>query len=138
MENLRVMTLFFLLCSPLLILQVNAKDDVQNQPQENPSSLSKILTDTISLLKTSQATSWEKIKAVIHEMRKQYSPSSLEGAGETQAEVGSGGVKGTVKESVAKNLEKTKETVVESAKSTANVAKEGAQKIAGKESDAEL
>ncbi|XP_057740229.1 uncharacterized protein LOC130957385 [Arachis stenosperma] len=138
MENLRVTTLFFLFFSALLILQVNAKDDVQNQPQENPSSLSKILTDTISLLKTSQETSWEKIKTVIHEMRKQFSPSSLEGVGETETELGTGGVKGTINDAITKNLEKSKETVVESAKSAANVAKEAVHNTGEKDSDAEL
>lgn len=49
----------------------------QNNYPEKP-LLSRILMDTISLLRKSHKSSWEKIKTVIHDMQMQFSPPNLE------------------------------------------------------------
>ncbi|KAK7358910.1 hypothetical protein VNO77_00851 [Canavalia gladiata] len=117
-------TLFFLIFCVLLILQfqrATLDEGGQNVAQNHPEKplLSKILMDTLSLLRKSQESSWEKIKTVIHDLQMQFSPPNLEGAGEGGE--GSHGVKGTLKDAVGNSFDKGKETVEESAKSAAKV-----------------
>lgn len=46
--------------------------------QEEKQSFTKILQNTISLLKISHQSSWEKIKTAMHEIQFQYFPLNLE------------------------------------------------------------
>jgi hypothetical protein len=85
MENklIRRTTLFFLLFSIFIILQfqhVISDEGGQNVAQDYPEKplFSKILLDTVSLLRKSHESSWEKIKTVIHDLQMQFSPPSLE------------------------------------------------------------
>jgi len=77
-------TLFFLLFSILTILQFQhvtpADEGGQNVAQDSPEKprLYKLLIDTVSLLRKSHESSWEKIKTVIHDLQMQFSPPNLE------------------------------------------------------------
>ncbi|CAI8619036.1 unnamed protein product [Vicia faba] len=108
--------LFFLLFSILIILQfqqVTPNEGGQNVAQDDyPEKpfLFKLLVDTVSLLRKSQESSWEKIKTVIHDLQMQFSPPNLDFRG-----VGNGGVK----EAVGKSFDISKESVEETAKSAA-------------------
>ncbi|RDX62733.1 hypothetical protein CR513_58900, partial [Mucuna pruriens] len=135
MDKLSRSTLFFLLFCVLFILQfqlatldVGAENVAQNYP-EKP-LLSKIFTDTVSLLRKSQKSSWDKIKTVVHDLQMQFSPPNLEGTGEIKE--GSEGVKETLKEAVEKSFDKSKETVEESAESAAKVVEGAIHKTAEK------
>lgn len=74
---------FFVLFSILTILQfqqVTPNEGGQNVAQDHPEKpgLSKLLMDTVSLLRKSKESSWEKIKTVIHDLQMQFSPPNLE------------------------------------------------------------
>jgi len=77
-------TQFFLLFSILVILQFQhvtpADEGGQNVAKDSPEKprLSKLLIDTVSLLRKSHESSWEKIKNVIHDLQMQFSPPNLE------------------------------------------------------------
>ncbi|TKY60354.1 hypothetical protein E2542_SST17452 [Spatholobus suberectus] len=83
MDKFSRTTLFFLLFCVLLILQfqrATLDEGGQNVAQNYPEKplLSKILMDTISLLRKSHKSSWEKFKIVIHDLQMQFSPPNLE------------------------------------------------------------
>jgi hypothetical protein len=49
----------------------------QNQEEQKP-SIAEIVTDTISLLKQSHESYWNKIKAIYKDVQLQFSPPNLE------------------------------------------------------------
>ncbi|PON85670.1 hypothetical protein TorRG33x02_185260 [Trema orientale] len=112
---------------------------------DNKQSFTKILQNTISLLKSSQKRSWEKIKAVMQEFQFQYFPPNLDFRGSDEANLG-GGTGGKMKQAVGKSFDKSKETVEGTAKSAAEVVGKTMDKTTKKvkksvfeeESDAEL
>ncbi|KAJ1398606.1 hypothetical protein SESBI_30929 [Sesbania bispinosa] len=134
MDKFSRTTLSFVLLCALVILQfqpATLDEGGQNVAQNHPEKplLSKILMDTVSLLRKSHKSSWEKIKTVIHDLQMQFSPPNLEGVGEA----GRGdGIKETMKEAVGKSFDESKESVEESAKSAAKVVGEAIHKKAEK------
>ncbi|XP_019463568.1 PREDICTED: uncharacterized protein LOC109362312 isoform X2 [Lupinus angustifolius] len=121
--------LLFLLFCIVFILQFHPAtldEGSQNFEQNHPEKprFPKILMDTISLLKKSQESSWDKLKTVIHDLQMQFSPPNLEGG----REGGSDGTKGKMKEAVEKSFERSKETVEGSAKLAAKVVGEAFHK----------
>ncbi|CAL5214499.1 unnamed protein product [Lathyrus oleraceus] len=115
---------FFVLFSILTILQfqqVTPNEGGQNVAQDHPEKpgLSKLLMDTVSLLRKSKESSWEKIKTVIHDLQMQFSPPNLDFRG-----VGKGGVK----EAVEKSFDKSIESVEETARSAAEFVGEAIHK----------
>ncbi|CAK8578872.1 unnamed protein product [Lathyrus sativus] len=95
---------FFVFCIILIILQfqqVTPNEGGQNVAEDYPEKpvLNKFLMDTVSLLRKSQESTWEKIKIVIHDLQMQFSPPNLDFRG-----VGKGGVK----EAVEKSFDKSK------------------------------
>ncbi|KAG4391442.1 hypothetical protein JHK82_013334 [Glycine max] len=127
--------LFFLLFCVLIILQFQRatpdhEKGGQNVAQGHPEKplLSKMLMDTVSLLRKSHQSSWEKIKTVIHDLQMQFSPPNLEGTGWVEYD----GSKGTFKEAVEKIFGKSKETVEESAEGAAKVVEEAIHKTTEK------
>ncbi|XP_061343952.1 uncharacterized protein LOC133289930 [Gastrolobium bilobum] len=136
MDKFSRTTLLFLLFCVLIILQfqpATLDEGGQNVAQEHPEKplLSKLLMDTVSLLRKSHKSSWEKIKTVIHDLQMQFSPPNLEGGGEA----GHDGAKGTMKEAVGESFHRSKETVEESAKSAAKVVGEAFHKTTEKMKD---
>lgn len=89
--------------------------------------LSKLLTDTVSLLKKSHESSWEKIKTVIHDLQMQFSPPNLDFRGKGEHE--------GVKEAVEKSFDKSKESVEGTAKSAAEFVGETIHKTKEKVKD---
>lgn len=76
-------TLLFLLFCVLIVLQfqlATLDEGGQNVAQDHPEKplFSKILMDTVSLLRKSHKSSWEKFKTVIHDLQMQFSPPNLE------------------------------------------------------------
>ncbi|WJX47661.1 hypothetical protein P8452_34325 [Trifolium repens] len=136
MENklIRRTTLFFLLFSILIILQfqhVISDEGGQNVAQGYPEKplFSKILLDTVSLLRKSHESSWDKIKTVIHDLQMQFSPPSLDFRG-----VGNADHDG-VKEAVGKSFDKSKESVEETAKTAAELVGDAIHKTTEKVKD---
>ncbi|KAK7247496.1 hypothetical protein RIF29_42379 [Crotalaria pallida] len=124
MDKFSRTTLLFLLFCFVFVLQfqpatldVGGQNVAPNYP-EKP-LLSKILIDTISLLKKSHQSSWEKVKTVIHDLQMQFSPPNLDFRG--GGEGGYDDVKGKMKMAAEKSFDRSKETVEESAKSAAKV-----------------
>ncbi|WVZ23846.1 hypothetical protein V8G54_002390 [Vigna mungo] len=111
MVNFSITILLFLLFCVLFQFQPATLDEVGVQNDAQKPLFSKVLMDTVSLLRKSHKSSWDKIKTVIKDLQMQFSPPSLEvGVGEDPKE--------TLKEAVKKSIEKSKETFEESAKST--------------------
>ncbi|XP_045820897.1 uncharacterized protein LOC123913989 [Trifolium pratense] len=127
-------TLFFLLFSILLILQfqhVTSDEGGQNVAQDYPGKplFSKILMDTVSLLRKSHESSWEKIKTVIHDLQMQFSPPTLDFRGAGNAEHDG------MKEAVGKSFDKSKESVKETAKTAAELVGDAIHKTTEKVKD---
>nr|KYP34725.1 hypothetical protein KK1_044303 [Cajanus cajan] len=80
--------------------------------------------DTISLLRKSHKSSWEKFKIVMHDMQMQFSPPNLDFRGG-----GYDGAKRTLKEAVGKSFDKSKEKVEESAETAAKVVEGAFHKV---------
>ncbi|KAI4345170.1 hypothetical protein L6164_012320 [Bauhinia variegata] len=145
MDKFTRTTIFFDLFCILAVLQLpsTAGEGGQNVAQNQPEKpfLSKILLDTVSLLKNSHKNSWEKIKTVVHDLQMQFSPPNLDFRSANKAEPGHGGgddgVKEKVTEAAGKSFDKSKEAVEDSAKSAAKVVEEVVQKTAthGSEKD---
>lgn len=83
MESLSRSTVLFLLFCIMVLLQfepafqdAGQQNVAQNEP-EHP-FLPKFLMDSISVFKRSHKSSWEKIKAVVHDLQTQFSPPNLE------------------------------------------------------------
>ncbi|KAL2342987.1 hypothetical protein Fmac_004272 [Flemingia macrophylla] len=123
--------LFLLFCLPFIFQFQPATlidDDQANQnvATEKP-LLSKLLMDTVSLLRKSHKSSWDKFKSVIHDLQIQFSPPNLDFRGG-----GSDGAKGSLKEAVGKSFDKSKEKVEESAETAAKVVEEAFHKTTQK------
>ncbi|MED6148729.1 hypothetical protein PIB30_055590 [Stylosanthes scabra] len=142
--------LFFLLFSVSLLLQFHptAPDEGgqhvnQNNYPEKP-LLSRILMDTISVLRKSQESSWEKFKTVIHDLQMQFSPPNLDFRGGDDG--GPRNVKGKMIDAAEKSFGTSKETVEETARSAGKAVGEAIHKTtekvthtdSHKESQAEL
>ncbi|KAK7399465.1 hypothetical protein VNO78_10648 [Psophocarpus tetragonolobus] len=129
--------LFFLLFCVLFILQFQlATLDEELDPnvaQNHPEKplLSKIFLDTVSLLRKSHTSSWEKIKTVIHDLQMQFSPPNLDFRGTREV----GEESGVTKEAIEKVFGKSKDTVEESAESAAKVVGEAIHKTTQKVRD---
>ncbi|KAK7318533.1 hypothetical protein RJT34_03236 [Clitoria ternatea] len=124
---------FFLLFCILLTLQFQPATLDEGVTQNDPEKPVPhgILTDTIALLRKSHKSSWEKIKTVIRDLQMQFSPPNLDFRGKEE-ELGSGGVKQTLKDAVGKSFDQSKETVEGSAESAAKALGEAIQKTAEK------
>ncbi|KAF5745190.1 hypothetical protein HS088_TW07G00772 [Tripterygium wilfordii] len=119
----RLLLVFCLIIFP----QIHSTSGDGGGPQDDPKTLgnpplSKLVADTISILKRSHESYWEKIKTIVHEMQSQFSPPNLDfrGSEEAKAEI-ENGAGGKMKEAAGKSFESCKETVEESAKSAAEV-----------------
>jgi len=79
MVNFSLTILFFLLFCALFQFQPATLDDgaAQNDDAQKP-LLSKVFMETISLLRKSHKSSWDKIKTVINDLQMQFSPPNLE------------------------------------------------------------
>ncbi|CAK8535841.1 unnamed protein product [Lathyrus sativus] len=121
MENKLQFFVLFIILIILQFQQVTPNEGGQNVAQDYPEKpvLNKFLMDTVSLLRKSQESTWEKIKIVIHDLQMQFSPPNLDFRG-----VGKGGVK----EAVEKSFDKSKESVEETAKSAAEFVGEAIHK----------
>ncbi|XP_004504014.1 uncharacterized protein [Cicer arietinum] len=135
-------TIIFLLFCILIIVQFQCAitdEGGQNVAQDYPEKplFSKILLDTVSLLRKSHKSSWEKIKTVIHDLQMQYSPPNLDFRGVEKGE------NEGVKEAVGKSFDKSKESVEGTARSAAEFVGEAIHNVKDsteteKESEAEL
>ncbi|XP_047155026.1 uncharacterized protein LOC124826281 [Vigna umbellata] len=117
MVNFSITILLFLLFCALFQFQPATLDEVGVQSDAQKPLFSKVLMDTVSLLRKSHKSSWDKIKTVIKDLQMQFSPPSLDfrsGGGR----VGVEDPKETLKEAFKKSIDKSKETFEESAKST--------------------
>ncbi|XP_028755071.1 uncharacterized protein LOC114720924 [Neltuma alba] len=96
------------------------------QDEQGYPLLHKYVLDTVSLLKKSHKSSWEKVKSVIHDLQMKFSPPNLDfrGAKEAQSD--------GMKEAAEKSFHKSKETVKESAKSAAEMIGDAVHKTAQK------
>ncbi|CAJ1937977.1 unnamed protein product [Sphenostylis stenocarpa] len=90
--------LFILQFQPATLDEGGGQNDAQNHP-EKP-LFSKVLMDTVSLLRKSHKSSWEKMKTVIHDLQMQFSPPNLEGGREVGEEN-----KGTFKDTFEESAE---------------------------------
>ncbi|KAK4264841.1 hypothetical protein QN277_025965 [Acacia crassicarpa] len=97
---------------------------VQEEPQYP--LFHKYVVDTVSLLKRSHKSSWEKVKTVIHDFQMRFSPPNVDfrRATEDQSE--------PIREAAEKSFQKSTETVKESAKSAAEMVGEAVHKTAQK------
>lgn len=85
MERFRKITKLYLWLIILLYLQttisaVNGDHGGQNKAQnkEEKSTLAQFVIETISTLRESRTSSWEKVESIIHEMQLKFSPPNLE------------------------------------------------------------
>lgn len=85
MERFRKIPKLFIWLIILLYLQtiisaVNGDHGGQNiaQNKEEESSLAQFVVETISRLRASHKSSWEKVKSIIREMQLRFSPPNLE------------------------------------------------------------
>ncbi|GAU19709.1 hypothetical protein TSUD_78340 [Trifolium subterraneum] len=85
--------------------------------------------DTVSLLRKSHESSWEKIKTVIHDLQMQFSPPSLDFRG--MGNVDQDGMK----EAVGKSFDKSKVSVEGTAKSAAELVGDAIHKTTEKVKD---
>ncbi|XP_027364451.1 uncharacterized protein LOC113871559 [Abrus precatorius] len=140
MDKFSRTTLFFLLFFVLIILQfqrATLDEGGQNVAQNYPDKplLSKLLMDTLSVLRKSQKSSWDKIKTVIHDLQMQFSPPNLDFRGVGEVGEGSHGVRETLKEAAEKSFDVSKDAVEESAKSAAKAVGGAIHKTAEKMKD---
>lgn len=74
----RTQTLFFILFILYFSHQIiSAVGDGGPEIQETK-PLSKMVTDTVALLRKSHKSSWEKVKSLVHQVQSQYFPANLE------------------------------------------------------------
>ncbi|XP_054805348.1 uncharacterized protein LOC129308297 [Prosopis cineraria] len=132
MENLSRSTVVFLLFCTVVVLQFKiavqqggAGHRVVRDEAEYP-LLRKHVLDTVSLLKRSHKSSWEKVKSVIRDLQMKFSPPNLDFR--TGKEAQSDGMK----DAAEKSFHKSKETVKESAKSAAEMVGDAVHKTAQK------
>ncbi|KAL9459269.1 hypothetical protein AB3S75_002624 [Citrus x aurantiifolia] len=127
MERFRKIPKLFICLIILLYLQtiisaVNGDHGGQNiaQNKEEESSLAQFVVETISRLRASHKSSWEKVKSIIHEMHFK---------GPNKANVGAKQEAEKVKEAAKKTAGVSKMAVEESAKSAAEAVHKTAEKV---------
>ncbi|EEF28761.1 conserved hypothetical protein [Ricinus communis] len=127
--------IFLLINVSLQILSVvgDGGQHVAQNMQEKP-PLVKMVMDTLTTLKKSHKSSWDKLKAMIHGFQLQFFPPNLDFRGQDQEVDGAGG---RMKEAAEKSLEVGKVTAEESAKSAAKVVGEAVHKVKDKISNDE-
>ncbi|KAL5818523.1 hypothetical protein ACOSQ4_022365 [Xanthoceras sorbifolium] len=126
----RTQTLFlvlFIVFSQQISSAVGDGGQHRAEYNEEKPPFSKILTDTISVLKNSHKSSWDKVKAIIHGMQLQFFPPNLDFRGGEEA---NGDEK--LKEAAKKSIGMSKTTVEESAKSAAEMVTGAVEKTAEK------
>ncbi|XWS33242.1 hypothetical protein CRYUN_Cryun22dG0064600 [Craigia yunnanensis] len=108
------------------------------QHNEEKPSFFQVASSTISLLKKSHKSSWEKIKTIIHDFQLQFTPPNLDfrGTGTAKAR-GSDSAGEKMKEAVKKSIGTSKLTVEKTAKSAAEAVHKTAEKVKGSVSDKE-
>ncbi|KAK3211818.1 hypothetical protein Dsin_016524 [Dipteronia sinensis] len=113
----------------LWVIRRQVGDGGQHRAQYNEEKppFSKILADTISLLKKSHQSSWEKVKAVLHGMRLQFFPPNLDFRGGEEVNGGE-----SMKEAAKKSIRMSKTSVEKSAKSAAEMVGEAVENTAEK------
>ncbi|KAK8271254.1 hypothetical protein V6Z11_D11G249600 [Gossypium hirsutum] len=116
--------------------------------EEEKTSFFHVVSSTISSLKKSHLTSWEKIKTVLHGLQLKFTPPNLEapgtgttGVSESAGEDTKKGIKQTgtiggsesagenIKEAAKKSVEAGTETVEKTAKSAADAVHHTAEKL---------
>ncbi|XVE83247.1 hypothetical protein DITRI_Ditri16bG0072300 [Diplodiscus trichospermus] len=111
----------------------------RQQIDEEKPSFFQVVSSTITLLKKSHKSSWEKMKTIIHEFQLQFTPPNLDfrGTGGTPKAGESDGVGEKMKEAVKKSIGTSKGTVEETAKSAAEAVHKTAEKVKESVSDNE-
>ncbi|KAH9669564.1 transmembrane protein [Citrus sinensis] len=114
--------LIILLYLQTIISAVNGDHGGQNiaQNKEEESSLAQFVVETISRLRASHKSSWEKVKSIIREMHFK---------GPNEANVGAKQEAEKVKEAAKKTAGVSKMAVEESAKSAAEAVHKTAEKV---------
>ncbi|CAN1833560.1 hypothetical protein LINPERHAP1_LOCUS33817 [Linum perenne] len=112
----------------LLLLAVACNgDNGGQQQQKTTSSLTKMASDTVSVLKNSYRSSWGKVKTIIRDMQLQFSPPNLE-----DAKAGGDAAKDKVIGAAEKSVEVSKSAVEDTAQSAAKAVETTVQKTAEK------
>ncbi|XVE86657.1 hypothetical protein DITRI_Ditri18aG0052100 [Diplodiscus trichospermus] len=140
MNKSRRSRILFLLRFIILSHQILSVVSERGQYNEEKPSFFQVASSTISLLKKSHKTGWEKIKTVIHEFQLQFTPPTLDfrGTGTAKARGSDrNGVGENVKEAAEKSIGTSKVTVEEAAKSAAEAVHEAADKVKRSVSDNE-
>ncbi|KAH9669563.1 transmembrane protein [Citrus sinensis] len=116
--------LIILLYLQTIISAVNGDHGGQNiaQNKEEESSLAQFVVETISRLRASHKSSWEKVKSIIREMQLSFK-------GPNEANVGAKQEAEKVKEAAKKTAGVSKMAVEESAKSAAEAVHKTAEKV---------
>ncbi|CAI0541149.1 unnamed protein product [Linum tenue] len=123
-----------------LTIPCNGDVSSQQQQQQPKVSLTKMASDTVSVLKASYRSSWDKVKNVIHDIQLQFSPPNLDFRSE-DPKVGSGATTDRVIGAAEKSVEVGKHAVEETAEVAAKVVETTMQmttdKVKGKKSSHE-
>ncbi|XWS41459.1 hypothetical protein CRYUN_Cryun17cG0083800 [Craigia yunnanensis] len=136
-KSRRSLTLFFL-CFVILSHQILLVVCERVQYNEEKPSFFQVVSSTISLLKKSHKSSWEKIKTIIYEFQLQFTPPNLDFRGTGTAKASdSDSVGENMKEAVKKSVGASKVTVEETAKSAAEAVHKTAEKVKESVSDNE-
>ncbi|CAK7337795.1 unnamed protein product [Dovyalis caffra] len=124
-ERITISFVLLFIILPSQIHSVAGDGDQQSgsrEMQENRPYLTKIATDTISLLKESHSNYWDKVKTIIHDLQLQFFPPNLDfrsAVEESTRSENGGGEK--IKKAVGKCLETGIKTAEKSAESAAEV-----------------
>ncbi|XVF61775.1 hypothetical protein PTKIN_Ptkin08bG0157600 [Pterospermum kingtungense] len=135
MNKSRRSSTLFLLSFIILSHQISP---VFSENNEGRPPLLQVVSNTISLLKKSHKSSWEKIKTIVHEFQLQFTPPNLDFRGTATAKDGvSDNVGENMKEAAKKSIGTSKVTVEETAKSAAEAVHKTAEKVKESVSDNE-
>ncbi|XVF17127.1 hypothetical protein REPUB_Repub10bG0092600 [Reevesia pubescens] len=128
----------FLLCFIILSHQILCIVCETEQYNEEKPSFFHTISSTLSLLKKSHKSYWEKIRTIIHDFQLQFTPPNLDFRSTGTAKAS---LEEKMKEAVKKSFGTSKLTVEETAKSAAEAAGEAihktSKKIKGSVSDKE-
>ncbi|KAG8478658.1 hypothetical protein CXB51_028458 [Gossypium anomalum] len=98
--------------------------------EEEKTSFFHVVSSTISSLKKSHLTSWEKIKTLVHGLQLKFTPPNLDfrapGTGTTGVSESAGE---NIKEAAKKSVDAGKKTVEKTAKSAADAVHHTAEKL---------
>ncbi|CAN0923007.1 hypothetical protein LINGRAHAP2_LOCUS33353 [Linum grandiflorum] len=118
--------LVVVLVTVLLVIPVPCNGDDSSLQQK--ASLAKMATDTVSVLKDSYRSSWDKVKTIIRDMQLQFSPPNLD----FKSEDGKKGAKDKVIGAAEKSVGVSKSTVEETAETAAKAVGSTVQMTADK------